>query len=659
MKRIIEYVERQDPLLALAVIPISITFRGILEGSFEILRNLHFQSTLFKSFLFFFLHQGAFYFAAFVWLSVIVALFSGRNILNTFKFVATFSPIIVLPPLVDLLFGGGYRLRYIVSWKDVGEVLTGFFNPFVKLSGITYGMRLEITLAMLGLALYAYLSRRRVMDAVLTAIFTFFTLMFVGSLPAVVIGLTGTPDVFRPEFTSLLPDDTLRYSLLEVFALALGLIVFAFMYRREYAVSVLTLRIQKLPFYLVMGTVGFVLGWKIGGELWPHPFKNPFDYLAVVGLLLGLTFAHHFGVMVNDYFDVKIDEVNRKRTPLSSGVISFREAKVTAGVLMAMAMATFLSLNWDAFLLGLALLGLAWVYSAPPIRTKRMYLLGTLTLALIALFCQYTGASLWVMEKTLLVYPPEVALATVVGVTFGFMVKDVEDVEGDRRFGVRTNYTLFGIKVGRILSGTFTGGVFILLPLILGLPKALMFAVPLGLVAGFVASRERFYEHALWLLFFLLLVPLSYMYIKKPPKAAMEIGSLRTYNHYNYAVWSFRKDTALGRRVLDSLLTLLPCDHRLVSLKMRYLRDTDPGSAMRYYRDVKGKCRLNGEIIYAAASAAFRVGDLDTSEELARISVRAGEIRALRLLAVIYKRKGMLYEASLYERRFRRLAPKM
>jgi len=293
VKRIVDYVERQDPLLALAVIPISITFRGILEGSFEILRNLHFQSTLFKSFLFFFLHQGSFYFAAFIWLSVIVALFSGRGIVNTFKFVATFSPIIVLPPLVDLLSGGGYRLRYIVSWKDVGEVLTGFFNPFVKLSGITYGMRLEITLAMLGLALYAYLSRRRMMDAVFTAVFTFFILMLIGSLPAVVIGLTGMRTVFTPEFVSLIPDDTLRYSLLEVFALILGLVAFSFMYRREYAVSVLTLRIQKLPFYLVMGVVGFVLGWKIGGDLWPHPFKNPFDYLAVVGLILGLALAHH------------------------------------------------------------------------------------------------------------------------------------------------------------------------------------------------------------------------------------------------------------------------------------------------------------------------------------------------------------------------------
>ena len=654
MRRIVAYVESQDPLLALAVIPVSITFRGILEGSLEIHRNLHFQITLFKSFLFFFLHQGAFYFAAFVWLAVLVALFSGKSVLRSFNFVATFSPIITLPPLIDALSGGGYKLRYIFSWRDVGEVLVGFFNPFVKLHGITYGMRLEITLAMLGLALYAYLSRRRMMDAILTAVSTFFVLMFIGSLPGVLVGITGYRDAFRS--ASLLPDDTLRYALLELFALVLGLVAFLFMYRKEAAVRVLLLRWQKLPFYLAMGLVGFVLGWKLGAHLWPHPFANPFDYLAVVGLLLALTAAHHFGVLINDYFDVKIDEVNRKGTPLATGVLSPREVKVIASVLFVLSLSLFLSLNWDAFILGLALVGLAWIYSAPPLRTKRLYILGTLTLALIALFCQYLGASLWLMEKTLLVYPTDVALATVVGVSLGFMVKDVEDERGDRMFGVRTNYTLFGMEVGRWISGIFTGGVFLLIPIILGLPKALVFAAPLALAAGFVASRRRFHEYVLWALFFLLLIPLSYLYLKRPVRAAIE--SVRTYNHYNYAVMAFREDTARGRRVVDSLLSLLPCDPRLVGLKLRYLRDTDPKAALRYYGEVKRECRINGDVLLVVAEASARIGDDERAERLAKEAVRAGEVRALGFLSALYHRKGMAYEAARYERRFRRLGPK-
>ncbi|NPB03020.1 MAG: UbiA family prenyltransferase [Thermotogae bacterium] len=653
MRRLISYVESQDPLLTLVVIPISIVLRGIFEGSFEVLRNLHFQATLFKSFLFFFLHQGAFYMAVFVWLAVLLSIFSRRPILKAFNFIATFSPLIVLPPLVDLLWGGGFRLRYIFSWSDVANVLANFFNPFVQLEGITYGMRLEITLAMLGLAAYTYFHVRRLAGAVLMSVLTFFVLMFIGSLPGIFAAVTGQRDIFSYHYASLIPDDTMRYAILELLILIPGLIALALLYRRDMALKVLTLRIQKLPFYLSMGLVGFVLGWKLGGHLWPHPFKNPFDYVAVVGLLLALTASHHFGTLINDYYDLRIDKANRKPTPLSVGIMSVGELKTVAWVLFVLAISLFLAIGWDTFILGLATLSFAWLYSAPPWRTKRFHIVGTLTLGLIALFCQYVGASLWLMEKTLIVYPPEVSLATVVGVAFGFMVKDVEDYEGDRLFGVRTNYTLFGIKVGRIISGLFTGGVFILIPFILGLPEALPFAVPLGLVAGFVASRSKFYEHVLWLLFFLLLLPVSYLYLKRPVKGALEIS--RTYNHYNYAVGEFRKDLKKGERVLDSLLVLLPCDPRLIGLKMKFYRDTDPESALDYLESVRRSCRLNGDILATVAEAAYKVGDTLKAERYAKLSVKAGEIRALRLLAVIKHSQGMLYESSKYERRFRRL----
>jgi len=653
VRRIITYVEEQDPLLALAVIPVAITFRGILEGTFEFMRNLHFQMTLFKSFLFFFLHQGAFYFAAFVWLALILTLFGRRPPLKAFNFVATFSPIIVLPPLIDALMGGGYRLHYIFTWSDAANVLMNFFNPFVELRGITYGMRLEITLAMLGMAAYVLFHTRKLSAAVLTAAGTFFILMFIGSLPGVMAGITGRKDIFTYGATSLIPDDTMRYAILEIFALTLGLVLFLFAYRRDLAVKVLSLRLQKLPFYLAMGVVGFALGWKLGGHLWPHPFSNPFDYVALAGLLLGLTFAHHFGVLINDYYDLKIDRVNRKPTPLSEGVMSFKEAKVIAAILFVMAVATLLSLGWDAFILGLALLGLAWIYSAPPLRTKRFHILGTLTLGLIALFCQYVGASLWLMGQTLLAYPTDVALATVVGVAFGFGVKDVEDYEGDRRFGVRTNYTLFGFRIGRILSGLFTGGVFILIPIILGLKEALIYAVPLGLIAGFVASRERFHEKLLWGLFFLLLVPTAYLYLKRPVRGALEIS--RTYNHYNYVATIFRRDAREGARALDSLLGILPCDHRLVELKLRFLSDRHPERAIDYFEDVRGRCRMDGRMLLSAARAHLKLGDTDEAERLAKLALKVGEVRALGFLAHLYQMEGMTYEAALYEARYRRL----
>jgi len=64
--------------------------------------------------------------------------------------------LIIVPPLFDSLFGGGYKLKYIFTGDEFWETLKNFFNPFYDLSplGITYGMRLEITLALLGILIY-------------------------------------------------------------------------------------------------------------------------------------------------------------------------------------------------------------------------------------------------------------------------------------------------------------------------------------------------------------------------------------------------------------------------------------------------------------------------------------------------------------------------
>ena len=319
-----------------------------------------------------------------------------------------------------------------------------------------------------------------------------------------------------------------------------------------------------------------------------------------------------------------------------------------------MALATFLSVGWDAFLLGLALMGLAWVYSAPPMRTKRMYFVSTLTIGLIALFCQYLGASPWLMGQTLLVYPSDVALATVLGVALAFNVKDVEDEKGDRVFGVFTNYTVFGMRLGRVLSGVFMLLAYVLIPLVLRLPEALYVAVPVGLLAGFIASRPRFYENVLWGLFFLFLLPVAYMYLKRGVRPNFEL-SLRTYNHGNYAVMAFREEgIERGERVLDSLLRVLPCDERLLVMKLELLKNTRPKDALEFFGDVRRRCRIDGRILSVMAETHLKLGEHERALELAREALKVGEVGAYRVLARVYYEKGMLYRATRYANLYRK-----
>ncbi len=648
MNRMFEFVEKQHPLKTTPIILISVIFRGILEGSFENARNLHFQVSLYKAFLFFFLHQFSFYFAAFLLLTVILTIASRIEVFKAYNFIATFSFVILIPPIFDSIFGGGYKLKYIFTETEFWETLTNFFNPFHDLSnvGITYGMRLEITLALLGIVLYVFSRSGSVGRGLIAGLLSFFVLLFLGSVPH----LFSLPFKSSSPFTSysLIYEDTQRYSILNLFIVILALIIIAFLYDKSKALTVLTLRIQKVPFYISMGIVGFVLGYKVGGNVWPHPFKNPFDMVALFGLVLAIVLSHHFGVLINDINDKEIDAINGKRTSINGGNLSLREAKIIAAIMFVLAIALFLCLNFDTFILGLATLGLAWVYSVDPIRTKRIYLLSTLTLASIALFCQLMGASLWLKDKVILAYPKEIILATLIGISLGFTVKDIEDYKGDKAFGILTNYTLFGIKFGRVLSGIFTFLAFFLIPELLGLPIFVkVFVWILALIAGFLASREKFYEIPLWILFFLMLIPVSYFYLKRDISSNF---SLRKDNPYSEVLSIFVKDPELALKEMNFYLSIDPCDLRFANLKLLYFLYKNEDSLENFYKDLRKTCQIDDRTLLIMGSHYLRSGKFSDAKRMGIMALKVGSVDALAFLEIVEDSLKNYDEAVKYSR---------
>ncbi len=648
MNRMFEFVEKQHPLKTTPIILISVIFRGILEGSFENARNLHFQVSLYKAFLFFFLHQFSFYFAAFLLLTVILTITSRREVFKVYNFISTFSFVILIPPIFDSLFGGGYKLKYIFTETEFWETLTNFFNPFHDLSkvGITYGMRLEITLALLGIVLYVFFRSGSMGRGLIAGVLSFFVLLFLGSIPH----LFSLPFKSSSPFTSysLIYEDTQRYSILNLFIVILALIIIAFLYDKSKALTALTLRIQKVPFYISMGIVGFALGYKVGGHVWPHPFKNPFDLVALFGLVLAIILSHHFGVLINDINDREIDAINGKRTSINGGNLSLREAKIIAAIMFVLALALFLCLNFDTFILGLATLGLAWVYSVDPIRTKRIYLLSTLTLASIALFCQLMGASLWLKDKVILAYPKEIILATLIGISLGFTVKDIEDYKGDKAFGILTNYTLFGMKFGRILSGIFTFLAFSLIPELLGSPIFVkVFVWVLALIAGFLASREKFYEIPLWILFFLMLIPVSYFYLKRDISSNF---SLSKDNPYSETLSIFVKNPELALKEINSYLSIDPCDLRFANLKLLYFLYKNEDSLEDFYKGLRENCQIDDRTLLIMGSYYLRSGKFLDAKRMGIMALKVGSVDALAFLEIVENSLKNYDEAVKYSR---------
>lgn len=152
---------------------------------------------------------------------------------------------------------------------------------------------------------------------------------------------------------------------------------------------------------------------------------------------------------LNQIYDYEIDRVNKPRRPLPSGRVTRREAWTFTLVTYAIA----LWLAWlvapggrhECFWVVLAAVVFTYIYSVPPLRTKRLGIWANITIAIPrGLLLKVAG---WSTVKTIVGFEP-----WYIGSIFGLFLlgasttKDFADMEGDRRGGCRTLPIVYGVS---------------------------------------------------------------------------------------------------------------------------------------------------------------------------------------------------------------------
>ena len=212
------------------------------------------------------------------------------------------------------------------------------------------------------------------------------------------------------------------------------------------------------------------------------------------------------GYIINDYYDVKIDAINRPDRLVIGRVVDRRMAMLAhlvlsgAGVLLA---------GWLHPVLGFVTLGTAlllWGYSA---RFKRVALVGNLSIATL------TAALVLLPELQLqlerddahsVVWP--YALAALLLTMVREIVKDVEDMRGDAQHGCRTLPLVWGVARTKWAAGFFlaclalltlgaTGPLFVRGHWPLALWLVLLVLLPMTQLARLLirADRRRHFRH--------------------------------------------------------------------------------------------------------------------------------------------------------------------
>lgn len=146
------------------------------------------------------------------------------------------------------------------------------------------------------------------------------------------------------------------------------------------------------------------------------------------------------GYIINDYYDVKIDYINKPERVVIGKNIPRRYAILFHVVLSGIGIIIGLLLSWRIAALNVLSAFLLWLYSN---NLKRLPFIGNFSVAFL------TGLSVWIVD---LLYRHGSALI-VIYASFAFfmtlvreIIKDMEDLKGDNTFGCRTLPIVWGLR---------------------------------------------------------------------------------------------------------------------------------------------------------------------------------------------------------------------
>jgi 4-hydroxybenzoate polyprenyltransferase len=179
-----------------------------------------------------------------------------------------------------------------------------------------------------------------------------------------------------------------------------------------------------------------------GGRLEPTTLIPPLHFFLLSFSTILIAAA---GYIINDYYDIKIDLVNKPGRIVIGRIITRRQALFIHAAFNAIALAIGLYVSWKIALFfgGCGLL--LWFYSN---YLKRTILWGNISISLLS------AATIWVITF----YYHQSSHLVYLYFTFGFfislireIIKDMEDVKGDATYGCRTLPIVWGFRKTKIL----------------------------------------------------------------------------------------------------------------------------------------------------------------------------------------------------------------
>jgi len=204
---------------------------------------------------------------------------------------------------------------------------------------------------------------------------------------------------------------------------------------------------SRVPNLLIIG----ITQWCSAYMLMRNGFLDALD-ITLWLLILSTMMVAAGGYIINDYYDLKIDMVNRPDKVVVGRELTRRKALFTHSAISITAVALGWFISWQVALLHIFSVSLLWYYSN---HLRRFFIGKTVIAFLTAMSILIVGFAFGIVSYRLMAFA---AFGAAI-VWIREIIKDMENAVGETAFGVETVPSVWGYRGAKtfILIITFTG----------------------------------------------------------------------------------------------------------------------------------------------------------------------------------------------------------
>lgn len=451
-EQLLDFIEKErlNLLAVSAIVFLIIVIRTWMEGSFSPHWGWEPVTTL---------SVMAFYLPQFLGMVFLLRLFTGERIRRLLNLSIWGFFIILFPPVYDFVLMGRAENYGYIPGHMLQEFITSFYLRFPSQFPHQMGDGMVIQfIAIFALAtFYVLVKTRSVLRAALFfGVFYFLAPLLVTPDVSPLLGTVSEYSFFRG-ISARRALATVRLFQYVLSTVLVGLLTVLLVWKRRVLSLLRSASLPPTGHFMLMTFIGVIVSGEIGlSGLAGLPIS---PQLAMVGMaLLAVFFIQQYAVWINHVYDLDIDRVVHRERALPSGIMDVATARQLAVLFAVAAVGMSFTAGWPAVIVVCCIV-LGTIYSAPPLRLRTsilasmfvgagsslVFLYGALlpspaNLSYTGYFNTYVPAVSWDV----------IALAVLIFAVFSVapLIRQLKDVEGDRRAGVRTIFTVYGRERG-------------------------------------------------------------------------------------------------------------------------------------------------------------------------------------------------------------------